>query len=112
MALNVMSPRFFVSQPMNGKTEQEIEETREKAILEMMPRGYILEDSYFKEEFKDDGYHVENRPIWFLAKSLDKMSHCAAAYFCKGWENARGCRIEHEVAKEYGLTIFYEEEVK
>ena len=28
--------------------------------------------------------------------------------FCKGWENARGCRIEHEAAKAYGLEIIYE----
>lgn len=26
----------------------------------------------------------------------------------KGWENARGCRIEHEVAKAYDLEIIYE----
>lgn len=31
-----------------------------------------------------------------------------AAYFCKGWEKARGCRIEHEAAKAYGLEIIYE----
>ena len=37
------------------------------------------------------------------------MSLCHAAYFCKGWEKARGCRIEHEAATAYGLTILYEE---
>ena len=30
------------------------------------------------------------------------MSECDTVYFCKGWENARGCKIEHEVAKSYG----------
>ena len=48
-------------------------------------------------------------PLCFLAKSLENMSLCHAAYFCKGWENARGCRIEHEAAKAYGLTIIYED---
>ena len=47
-------------------------------------------------------------PLCFLAKSLENMSLCHAAYFCKGWENARGCRIEHEAAKAYGLEIIYE----
>jgi hypothetical protein len=28
---------------------------------------------------------------------------------CKGWGNARGCKIEHEVAKAYGVDIIYEE---
>ena len=38
------------------------------------------------------------------------MSKCHAAYFCKGWENARGCRIEHDAAIAYGLKIIYEDE--
>ena len=48
-------------------------------------------------------------PVRFLAKSLEKMSLCDAVYFCKGWEQARGCRIEHEVAVAYGLNVIYEE---
>lgn len=48
-------------------------------------------------------------PVRFLAKSLEKMSLCDAVYFCKGWEQARGCRIEHEVAVAYGLDVIYEE---
>ena len=47
-------------------------------------------------------------PLCFLAKSLENMSLCHAAYFCKGWENARGCRTEHEAAKAYGLETNYE----
>ena len=34
------------------------------------------------------------------------MSKCNAVYFCKGWENARGCRIEHETAKAYGFRHY------
>ena len=37
------------------------------------------------------------------------MTKKQTAYFCKGWENARGCKIEHEAAKAYGLEIIYEE---
>ena len=37
------------------------------------------------------------------------MSKCNAVYFCKGWENARGCKIEHKTAKAYGLDMIYEE---
>ena len=48
-------------------------------------------------------------PLCFLAKSLENMSKCHVAYFCKGWQTARGCRIEHEAAKAYGIAIIYEE---
>lgn len=36
------------------------------------------------------------------------MTLCHAVYFCKGWENARGCRIEHDIAVAYGLEALYE----
>lgn len=26
-----------------------------------------------------------------------------------GWENARGCRIEHDAAVAYGLEVLYED---
>ena len=42
-------------------------------------------------------------PLCYLAKSLENMSLCHVAYFCNGWENARGCRIEHYAAVAYGL---------
>ena len=37
------------------------------------------------------------------------MSDCEAVYFCDGWKHARGCRIEHMLAEEYGLNIIYQE---
>ena len=49
-------------------------------------------------------------PICFLAKSIENMSLCHAAYFVKGWNEARGCKIEHEVAKAYGMLIIEEGE--
>ena len=42
-------------------------------------------------------------------RGTENMSLCHAAYFCKGWENARGCRIEHDAAVAYGLDIIYED---
>lgn len=47
-------------------------------------------------------------PLCYLAKSLENMSLCHAAYFAKGWEDARGCRIEHDAAVAYGLEVLYE----
>lgn len=45
----------------------------------------------------------------FCGRKLEKVSLCHAAYFCKGWENARGCRIEHDAAVAYGLEVLYED---
>lgn len=59
------------------------------------------------EAMKERG--VVQVPLCFLAKSLENMSLCHAAYFCKGWEDARGCKIEHDAATAYGLEVLYEE---
>lgn len=106
--------KAMLSQPMAGKTDEEIKKTREKAIAALKEKGYEIVNTLFTDEWystekmKERG--VVQIPLCFLAKSLTNMSLCHAAYFCKGWENARGCRIEHEAAVSYGLTIFYEEE--
>lgn len=106
--------KAMISQPMGGKTEDEIVATREKAISALEEKGYkvvntlFTDEWYSKEKMEERG--VVQIPLCFLAKSLENMSLCHAAYFCRGWENARGCRIEHEAAKAYGLEILYEEE--
>lgn len=105
--------KAMLSQPMNGKTEQEIVETRNKAIKALEAAGYevvntlFTDEWYSKEKMEERG--VVQIPLCFLAKSLENMSLCHAAYFCKGWEKARGCKIEHDAAVAYGLKILYEE---
>lgn len=105
--------KAMLSQPMAGKSEEEIRATGEKAIKALEKRNYEIVNTLFTDEWyssdkmKERG--VVQIPLCFLAKSLENMSLCHAVYFCKGWEQARGCRIEHDAAVAYGLTILYEE---
>lgn len=105
--------KAMLSQPMAGKTEEEIVATREKAVAALKAKGYEIVNTFFTDEWyssekmKERG--VVQIPLCFLAKSLENMSLCHAAYFCKGWEQARGCRLEHDAAIAYGLDVIYEE---
>lgn len=103
--------KAMISQPMAGKTEQEIIDTRNKAIAKLEGLGYEVVNTLFTDEWYSETAMrergVEQVPLCFLAKSMENMSLCHAAFFAEGWENARGCRIEHEAAKAYGLTILY-----
>lgn len=107
-----MVKKAMLSQPMAGKTDDEIREAREKAITALEKEGceivntLFTDEWYSKESMEERG--VIQIPLCFLAKSLENMSKCHVAYFCKGWENARGCRIEHDAAVAYGLEIIYE----
>lgn len=105
--------KAMISQPMAGKTDDEIVATRNKAISVLESKGFEIINTLFTDEWYSKEQMVERGvvqiPLCFLAKSLENMSLCHAAYFCKGWENARGCKIEHDVAVAYGLNIIYEE---
>ena len=105
--------KAMLSQPMAGKTQDEIVATREKAIAALEEKGYEIVNTLFTDEWYSKDSMTERGvvqiPLCFMAKGLENMSLCHAVYFCKGWENARGCRIEHEAAKAYGLEVIYEE---
>ena len=108
-----MERKVMISQPMAGKTDDEIVRTRDRALMHLEELGYSTVNTLFTDEWYSkesmEARGVVQIPLCFLAKSLENMSLCHAAYFCKGWEQARGCRIEHEAAKAYGLEIIYEE---
>jgi hypothetical protein len=107
-------PKAMLSQPMAGKTEDEIIATREKAIDTLKSKGYEIVNTLFTDEWysnekmKERG--VVQISLCFLAKSLEHMSLCDAVYFCKGLKTTRGCKIEHDAAVAYGLTVIYEED--
>jgi hypothetical protein len=107
-----MSKRVMISQPMRDKTESEIFSVREDAIKYLKELGYEVVDTYIKEDWEnqntDNSRNVRCIPLKFLSESINLMSLCDIVYFCKGWEYARGCKIEHECAVEYGLQIMYE----
>ena len=103
-----MKQTIMISQPMNNLSSEKIIEVRENAIHTLETFGYDVIDNFFTDEgfITEDTKHT---PVAYLAKSLEVMSKCDAVYFCKGWEKARGCKIEHEIAKDYGLAIIYED---
>lgn len=99
--------KLFVSQPMNGLTQDEVFAVREKAIEDAgrkIGESVIVLDAFILEDSPEDA----NTGLWYLAKSLMVMSDADVAYFCKGWENARGCKIEHTCALEYGIEVIEE----
>lgn len=94
--------KLFISQPMKDKTNEEIMANREKAL--MLAKEALGEDVELIDSFFVNAPH-EAKPLWFLGESLKLLSTADCAYFADGWETARGCKIEHECAEEYGILI-------
>lgn len=101
--------KVFISQPMGGLTDDEILKTRDEAklYLEILV-GKPLEiiDSFIEE--KPVNIKNDSIGVWYLGKSIQLLAQADMVYFCDGWDKARGCRMEHEIAKQYGLKIIKE----
>lgn len=96
-------PRVFISMPMRGKSDEQIqyETVRLTLLLELL--GYEVADSLVTDM---DG--ATDLPLLCLSKSIEVMSCCDVAFFAKGWGHARGCCIGHDAAVNYGLEAIYE----
>lgn len=96
--------KVFISLPIANKPIGEIkyEIDRRKTALQQL-RFQVI-DSFIEKDVS-----VLNFGLWCLGKSLETMSDCDIAYFCKGWNKARGCLVEYEAAVQYGLQVITED---
>ena len=89
--------RLFISQPMNGKTNEEIEKERRfiiEYVNDMFGEVEVI-DSFFK-----DAPHDAN-PLWFLGASFKLLSKADIVAFAKNWDKSRGCVFERNAVREY-----------
>lgn len=94
--------KVMISQPMRGKTNDEIKKEREILVKELEKEGHEIVDTVISDFVEGEG---DNYAIRCLAKSIEFIADVDAVVFMEGWETARGCVIEHEVAKKYGKYI-------
>jgi Asp-tRNA(Asn)/Glu-tRNA(Gln) amidotransferase A subunit family amidase len=92
--------KVMISQPMRGKTEEKIRCERAKLVKKLEKQGYEVVDTIFQ-----DSINQGNISLKYLAKSIDYLAEVDAAYFMKGWQEARGCMIEHQCCLYYGVKI-------
>ena len=114
-----MYKNIFISQPMSGKSEEEILATRQKEIekihqffdadgVEINIIASYIDDAtrkHFKEHVSDD----INWDIFWLSQSLERLAMADMIWLCDGWEYSNGCNIELECATRYGVGIMYPE---
>lgn len=95
--------KVMISQPMNGKTEEQIQEERKRIVDNFNSMHIEVINTLFTEEAPENC----NIAIYYLGKSISAMKDADAIYMCDNWREARGCVIEHEVATKYGIKVLY-----
>ena len=95
--------KIFLSQPMNGKTDEQIRTERKN--IEVYLRYLFKKDIEIIDTVLDleEGTH----PLVYLGKSIELMADADIVCFMDGWRMARGCIIEHEAALRYNLKRYY-----
>lgn len=96
--------KLFISQPMKGRTDEEILAERErvaKEVQEVYEDEVEVIDSYFPDA------HDYN-PLVDLGRRIQLIAGADLVYFARGWEKSRGCKFEHTCAEEYGKDLAVE----
>jgi hypothetical protein len=94
--------KIFVSQPMKGKTQDEILSERGKALEQLKNTigEFELIDTYFKD--------FDGNRLQFLGKSISEgLALADTALFIGDWENFDGCRCEQFIAAQYKVPCLY-----
>lgn len=97
-----MMKKLFISCPMKGRTEENIRKSMEKM--------HKMAEIIFDQELEVIPTYIEDNPpensqrcVWYLGKSILLLSE--ADYFIGvEWNDVfRGCNIENEIARSYGI---------
>lgn len=101
---NIMK-KLFISLPMKGRTEEEI-----KASIQKMKK---IAEVYEGEELELIDSYIEGNPpknnnqaIWYLGKSLEKLSEADIFIGIEGDYDWNGCYIERQVACRYSIKSY------
>ena len=100
--------KIMISQRMGNKTNEQIRAERQEIVQELVKRNYEVIDTIFEEETPKGA----NIPVYYLGKSIEALSKADKVLFMNGWENARGCILEHEICLRYEIPVIYENEVR
>ena len=101
-----MIKKWYLSTPMNGKTEKEIQAALQRGIDWVNNRGEEYHNPYNPANAKFvKGKVVDPKPISMLAKAIAPMDDCTGILIIgdrKSLDLSKGCIIEHAIAYHYG----------
>lgn len=100
--------KIMLSSPMAGKTKEEINNERDKMadlLFDYYDDNCVIKATVIKN-------HEEKSALECFSESIFFMSQVDVLAMGFGWENARGCKLEHQIAKAYGLSVVYLDDIK
>ena len=95
-----MGFKYYLIQPMSGRSEEEILKERQVWKEVLKDFGEVM-DTYYTEEVQKNC----NAGLYYLGKSIQAMSEADWVICLPHWRKYKGCRIEYKCAKAYKKRI-------
>ena len=97
-----MKKKVYISIPISGKDITEV-----KLHLDIVKNG-LVSNGYetvtpFDVSPDSNASYAEH-----MGRDIQALLECDAVYFCRGWQDSKGCQAEYEVAKIYGKQMVFE----
>lgn len=99
--------KIFLSLGMRGRDE--------KDVLEDIARATNYAKSFYAKSYTEcevintysQEYAPEDAgPTYYLGRSIQILGSCDQVWFINDWKKYRGCRVEYEVCKTYGISHY------
>ena len=99
--------RIFLSLGMRGRDEKDV-------LADIAEATHYAKSLYAESATECEvinTYNQEEAPkvaglTYYLGESIKVLGMCDQVWFLNDWENYRGCRVEHEVCKAYGIPCY------
>ena len=96
--------RIYISGRISGLPYEEARAKFDAAEIYLLTHGWVdianpMRCKIFKR--KDEW-------AWQMGACLMMLLRCEAIYMLRDWNDSRGARIEHAVARELGIEIIYQ----
>lgn len=94
--------KIFLSIPISGFNHKTQKDKADRIKLLLSKKGNEVVNPF-------DIYAGKN-PSYFdhISYDLRALSDCDAVFFCNGWQNSKGCRLERSFCEIYGKKMLFE----
>lgn len=98
--------KIYISIPISGHDPEEQRAKAERFAKDIDAIGHDPINP-FDAPAPPEHFDDKERYAYFMGFDIADILRSDAAYFSRGWEQSKGCRLEHAAAEIYGLKIFY-----
>ena len=98
--------RIYISIPITGHDPEKQRAKAERFAKDIDAMGHKPINP-FDVPKPPEHFCEKEKYAYYMGLDISGLLLCDAVYFSRGWEQSKGCRLEHAAAEIYGLKIFY-----